>query len=113
MSGRPWRAAPGGVSLNVRLTPKGGVDRIDGLGLDAAGRALLLARVAAPPSDGAANAALIKLIAKAAGAPKSAVTLKGGHSSRVKQLLIAGDAPSIEAALEAATSAGAHSVAKQ
>lgn len=110
---RPWRVAPGGVALTVKLTPKGGGDSMDGAALDAEGRAILLARVAAPPSDGAANAALIKLIAKAAGAPKSAVTLTSGASSRIKRLLIAGDAPSIIAALEAATPAGAQSAAKQ
>lgn len=99
---RPWRAAPGGVSLTVRLTPKGGADRIDGIGVDAEGRPLLLARVAAPAVKGAANAALIRLIAKAAGAPKSALSLAAGAGGRVKRLHIAGDAPAIMAALQKA-----------
>ena len=103
MSGaRPWRPAPGGLSLLVRVTPRGGADRIDGLGADAAGKALLLVRVSAPPAEGAANEALVKLVARAAGVPKGAVTLEAGAAARVKRLHIAGDAATLEAALVAA-----------
>ncbi|QIE55507.1 DUF167 domain-containing protein [Pikeienuella piscinae] len=106
MSGaEPWRAAPGGVSLKVRLTPKGGADRIDGIGADAEGRPVLLVRVAAPPVEGAANAALIKLIAKAAGAPKSRLSLTAGAGARIKRLHISGDAQAIADALRAAVPA--------
>ncbi len=103
MSGaRPWRAAPGGLSVAVRLTPKGGRDRIDGIGADADGRPLLLVRVSAPPVEGAANEALRRLLAKAAGAPRSAVRFEAGETTRVKRLLIEGDAAALAAALEAA-----------
>ncbi|MEW6020340.1 MAG: DUF167 family protein, partial [Pseudomonadota bacterium] len=43
--------------LAVRLTPKGGRDAAQGWSLDAAGRRVLAVRVAAPPVEGAANAA--------------------------------------------------------
>lgn len=76
--------------LAVRLTPRGGADRIDGWGEDAAGRPLLKVRVSAPPADGEANAALEKLLAKALGLPKSAVTVAAGQTARVKSLLIEG-----------------------
>ncbi len=76
--------------LAVRLTPRGGRDRIEGWTTDEAGRPVLKARVAAPPVDGQANAALIQLIAKALGRPKSAVRIAAGESARVKQIEIDG-----------------------
>jgi uncharacterized protein (TIGR00251 family) len=49
------------------------------------------ARLAAPPVEGAANTALIELVAKAFGVPKRAVALIAGEKSRLKRLSIAGD----------------------
>ena len=63
----PWSAVPGGIMLTVRLTPKGGSDAIDGIETMADGRAVLKARVRAAPSDGEANAALVKLVARTLG----------------------------------------------
>ncbi len=76
--------------LAVRLTPRGGADRIDGWGEDAAGRPLLKVRVSAPPVEGEANAALEKLMAKALGLPKSAVSVAAGQTARIKALVIQG-----------------------
>lgn len=76
--------------LAVRLTPRGGADRIDGWGDDAQGRPLLKVRVSAPPVEGEANAALEKLLSKALGLPKSAVTVASGQTARVKQVHILG-----------------------
>ncbi len=76
--------------LAVRLTPRGGADRIDGWGEDAAGRPLLKVRVSAPPVEGEANAALEKLMAKALGLPKSAVSVAAGQTARIKALAIQG-----------------------
>jgi len=70
----------------VRLTPRGGADRIDGWGRDAAGRAFLKARVRAAPTEGEANAALVALLAKTLGLPKSAVTVAHGTTQRLKQV---------------------------
>ena len=50
-----------------------------------------VARLAAPPVEGAANAALIVLVAKLFGVAKRDVTLIGGEKSRLKRLSIAGD----------------------
>ncbi len=74
--------------LAVRLTPRGGRDAVDGWGEDAEGRPLLKARVAAPPVEGEANAALVKLIAKALGLPRSAVRIASGETARIKVLEI-------------------------
>ena len=76
--------------LAVRLTPRGGRDRIDGWGRDAAGRAYLKVRVAAPPVDGEANAALEALIAKTLKVSRGAVRIVAGETARVKQLEIDG-----------------------
>ncbi len=76
--------------LAVRLTPRGGADRIDGWGEDAAGRPLLKVRVSAPPVEGEANAALEKLMAKALGLPKSAVSVATGQTARIKALAVQG-----------------------
>jgi uncharacterized protein len=96
----PWAAVAGGATLTVRLTPKGGRDAIDGIETLADGRTVLKAWVRAAPSEGEANAALIRLIAKTLGLPPRDVTLAAGASARVKRLKIAGDGPTLVARLE-------------
>jgi uncharacterized protein (TIGR00251 family) len=78
------------VRLAVRLTPRGGRDAVAGWAEDADGRALLKARVSCPPVDGEANEALIRLIAKTLGLPRSAVSIASGETARVKVLQIEG-----------------------
>ena len=90
----------GGVALSVRLTPKGGRDGIDGIELLADGRSALKVRVRAAPSEGEANAALIRLLAKAVGVPPRDVALSAGVTARIKRLTIAGDGPTLIADLE-------------
>jgi uncharacterized protein (TIGR00251 family) len=46
-------------------------------------------RLAAPPVDGKANAALCAFLAEICGAPKSAVSLVNGEASRAKRVRIA------------------------
>jgi uncharacterized protein YggU (UPF0235/DUF167 family) len=46
-----------------------------------------------PPVDGKANAALLKLLAKELGLPKSAIQIKSGHTSRYKIIEFEGDLP--------------------
>ncbi|WEK44967.1 MAG: DUF167 family protein [Candidatus Sphingomonas colombiensis] len=53
------------------------------------------ARISAPPVDGAANAALIALIAKVFGVPKRDVAIVAGESARLKRLAITGDAQAL------------------
>ena len=100
MPDRPWTRTETGLRLMVRLTPKGGRDALGGLREIEPGEPLLLARVAAPPLEGQANAALIKLVAKAVGVPKSAVVIAAGETSRIKELEITGDPEALEPALE-------------
>jgi uncharacterized protein len=97
--GDPWRAVADGLVLTVRLTPKGGRDEIDGVEALSDGRPVLKARVRAAPEDGKANDALVKLLSKAAGVSRSAVSITAGQTSRVKTLAITGDADELAAAL--------------
>ncbi len=96
----PWSATAAGVVLAVRLTPKGGRDGVDGIETLADGRAVLKARVRAAPTDGEANEALCRLIAKAVGVPPRDVALIAGATARIKRLVISGDGPTLIATLE-------------
>ena len=58
--------------------------------MDAEGRPVLKVRVRARPVEGEANEALIRLLAKALGVPKSAVAIHRGGQSRTKILVIEG-----------------------
>ena len=58
--------------------------------LDEAGRPVLKLRVSAAASEGAANAAVMALVAKALKVPRSAVRIAAGDTSRVKRLDIEG-----------------------
>lgn len=70
----------------MRVTPRGGRDLL------AAGTAEhFAARLAAAPVDGAANDALVALVARHFGVARRDVTLVAGHTARLKRLTIAGD----------------------
>jgi uncharacterized protein YggU (UPF0235/DUF167 family) len=86
--------------LTVRLTPKGGRDEIQGVEQMSDGCAVLKVRVRALPSEGEANAALIKLIAGALKVAPKAVTLTSGATARIKRLNIEGDAKTLSANLD-------------
>ncbi|MBS0247143.1 MAG: DUF167 domain-containing protein [Proteobacteria bacterium] len=100
MNPRPWSALAGGVALDVRLTPKGGRDAIDGVDTLGDGRSVLKVRVRAVPQDGEANEALCRLIAKTLNVAPRDVTLAAGATSRIKRLTIAGDTAALIAVLE-------------
>jgi uncharacterized protein YggU (UPF0235/DUF167 family) len=87
------------VRITVRVTPRGGRDAVEGWTRDAAGRPVLKVRVAASAAEGQANAAVIALIAKALGRPRSGVKIVGGAAARVKRLSIEGLEPTQMAAL--------------
>ncbi|RVU36596.1 DUF167 domain-containing protein [Hwanghaeella grinnelliae] len=87
----PITPKPDGVTVSVRLTPKASANRIQGLAEDAAGGVVLKAAVTAPPEKGKANAALIKLLAKAWSLPKTSLTVISGATDRNKVLHIEGD----------------------
>ena len=81
----------GGIRLATRVTPNAGRDAVEGVETGADGRSYLKVRVRAIPDRGEANRAVIALLAKAAGVPKSAVTFLSGETQRKKILRIEGD----------------------
>lgn len=85
--------SPTDVRFAVRLTPRAAVDRVDGV-IDG----VLRARVGAPAVEGAANNALIRLIAEELGVPRSDVRIVAGATSRQKLVVVdGGDAEAIVA----------------
>jgi uncharacterized protein len=74
------------VILAVRVTPRGGCDAVEGWVRDDAGRPVLKLRVAAAAADGQANTAVIALLAKALGRPKSTLSVVSGQTARLKRI---------------------------
>ena len=79
------RPVAGGVRVGVRVMPRGSRAAIAGVR-----DGCLLVRVTAPPVDGAANAAVIEILAKALGRPRRSVTIVAGHTARRKTIEIQG-----------------------
>lgn len=99
MAHEPWTAKADGVVIDVRLTPRGGRDAIEGVERRANGGNVLKVRVRAAPSDGEANAALCRLIAERLGVPARDVFVVAGAASRVKRIRVSGQAAALVAAL--------------
>ena len=70
--------------VTVRLTPRAGRDAIDGWDGE-----ILRVRVAAAPTGGRANDALIRILAKALRVAPSTIVLVSGAGSRTKTVDIA------------------------
>ena len=66
----PWRYSTDGISVALRVTPRGGRDDIDGIETLANGRTVVKVRVRAIADGGEANRAVMELLAKALGVPE-------------------------------------------
>ena len=97
---RPWRVAPDGITLSIQLTPRGGRDAVENIERLADGCSVLKARVRAPASEGEANAALVKLLARTLGVAVRDVSLVAGATARRKRVRIAGPGAALAATLE-------------
>jgi uncharacterized protein len=73
------------TEIAVRVIPRAGRDEIAG---ERDGR--LLIRLTAPPVEGAANAALCRLVAQCAGVPARRVSIVRGQTSRDKVVRVEG-----------------------
>jgi uncharacterized protein len=86
-----WRASGEGIEIAVRVTPRASRNVL-AAGTDAH----FAARLAAPPVDGAANAALVALLTDSFGVPRRSVRLIAGETARLKCVAIAGDIAALE-----------------
>jgi uncharacterized protein len=78
-------AEASGVNFAVYVTPRAGRSEVAGERQGA-----LWVRLAAPPVEGKANAALVELLSKQLGVPKGSVTLVSGATGRNKRVRVAG-----------------------
>ncbi len=81
-----WKDGIGNV-IKVRVTPKASSNRIK-IEHQQDGSLLVRVYVTAPPQDGEANEAVIKLLAKELGVAKSAITITHGLTDRNKVIKI-------------------------
>lgn len=75
----------GAVRFSVRVQPRSSRSGIDGVHGDA-----LRVRVNAPPVEGAANEAVVEVVAKALGVPRRSVSIVSGQGSRSKVVEVRG-----------------------
>ena len=80
-----------GVRVAVRLTPRASRNAVAGLAPAADGSVALKVEVTAPPEDGKANAALIRLLAEEWDVARSAIDVAVCATSRTKSLAVRGD----------------------
>jgi hypothetical protein len=73
------------VRFAIRLAPRSAADRIDGV-LDG----ILKVRVTAPAVEGAANTALVRLLAEELGVARRDVRIVAGAASRQKLVVVDG-----------------------
>jgi uncharacterized protein (TIGR00251 family) len=88
----PARPVADGIVIAVRLTPNAGADEVIGVASAGEGSPVLRVRVRAAPADSKANAAVAALLAKWLGESKTQGVLVSGAKSRLKQILIRGEA---------------------
>ena len=103
MPDNPWRYSTQGISVALRVTPRGGRDDIDGIETLANGRHVVKVRVRAVAEGGEANRAVTAMLAKALGVPKASVRILSGVTSRFKQVAVDGDPQRLGEALRKVT----------
>jgi uncharacterized protein len=101
----PWRYSTAGISIALRVTPRGGRDDIDGTETLANGRSVVKIRVRAIAEGGEANRAVTELMAKTLDVPKASVKILSGVTSRLKQVAVDGDPRILGEALRKAIAA--------
>lgn len=87
------------MTLHLRVTPNAAANRIEGTEQRDDGTAVLRIRVTAVPDKSKANAAVIALLSKALGVPRSSISIISGETARLKTLRIEGGPDALVAAL--------------
>ncbi len=88
----PLRETPRGFLLQVKATPKAAREEIAGIRNGA-----LLVKVTAAPEKGKANGAVIAVLSKSIGIPKSAFELVSGETDRNKVFKLASHVEQVQA----------------
>ena len=104
---KAWGPMTGGVTLSVRVSPRGGRNAVEGLVADAEGKPQLGVRVAAAPVDGEANDAVEATLARWLGVKPREVEVTGGLTTRSKIVTIDGDPVALLRKLQALTAIAA------
>jgi uncharacterized protein len=81
-------ACPGGAAIAVRVVPRAGASTIAGIRNGA-----ILVRLAAAPVEGAANAALVSLLAQTLHVAPRTIAIVSGHRRRDKRVTVEGADP--------------------
>lgn len=85
----------------VRVTPRASEDAVTGRHEGPDGACALAVRVRAAPADGKANKAVVAVLAKALGVPKSRLSIVSGTKDRLKSVLVRAEEAEAEAAIRA------------
>jgi len=88
---RPFACVADGVIVRLKVTPKARRSGFGGTIADADGTLRLKVAVSEAPSDGAANDAVVTLLAKEWRLPRSSFSIVAGAGGRSKTIRIAGD----------------------
>lgn len=103
----PFTAVADGVRVALRVTPKAARNGLAGTADTVAGGLALKVSVTAVPEGGKANEAVVAVLAKAWGVPKTRIAVVAGVADRNKILHVAGDPaelmPRLAASLAGAT----------
>ena len=78
----------GHLTFKVRVVPRASRSEIVGEHDGA-----LRVRIAAPPVDGAANEALVRLLARKLGVSRGAIEITGGQTAKLKVISVIGVSP--------------------
>ena len=105
MSG-PLLQRGGDWLLALRVTPKASSNQIAGFHAASDGSVSLAVKVTAVADKGKANMAVIDLLAREFGVPRSSFEIVRGETDRNKMLRFAGDAPALAARLASLVKSG-------
>ncbi len=92
-----------GLQIFVRATPAAAKNEMSGIWNGANGEQRLAVKVTAAPDKGKANDAIVKLLAKCFGLPKSSLSIMSGEASRLKTIAIAGNRDELAARVKRVT----------
>ena len=90
---------PQSARLFVRVSPGASKDAIDGIWQGPGGERRLIVKVRAAPDKGKANDAVINLLSKQLGLPRSAISITAGQTARLKTVCINENVRALRAAM--------------